>query len=394
MVSLLSVSQREENSKKLTYLNQFVNTLNSEYFDILQKIPFSSIIIEDGSDCYPQCKICCYRDGSKKKTQSSKKLFETIMKQIPETEIESLFLTDGEPFQNKKRLEKIVKITKKLPLDIYSSGFFATNVKAATEVLTGIKEAGFTTNAVPRRSFKGQDHNLLSISADEYHLNSFSTARNFVKAFDKVFDEKVSIEDLFSGEFYTPHHLMITTTYDGEQKKPHELNSIRDELIEPLKKSFDGKYITFGNPGEGYLILGDLVVLLRSRVLRPWGKAKNIMEEKPRREFNPKDIECPINLLPQLYLTSTGDLYHAIDYVCLAPGRKMGNIYEGPLNELISDFKKTPIFKMERQGGVKGVYSWLYKNGVRLSGTIDCDVCKQIYGDATFINDLNKKLEN
>ena len=75
------------------------------------------------------------------------------------------------------------------------------------------------------------------------------------------------------------------------------------------------------------------------------------------------------------------DIYWGGAFSCLKEGRKLGNIYQNTLSNMIDEITKSPIFHLERTIGVKGLYQRIYDSGISLEGNRQCDICNQIFSN-------------
>lgn len=395
MISLLPEERRKKINENLNFLKETATkTIKDERKKnqrklILLDMPFLDLVIQDGPYCPKKCGHC-YGSFGPDKPKAPLKLYETVIEQLPETEISFLEITDGEPFHDINRLEKILKILDGMPLDLCTNGDFAKSEKQAKEVLKRIKQAGFSSEYKQNRSLLEDTHDTITISADEYHgMNSFEQTINFLQAYQKIFSSDCTFQDMRNATTTQIPHIYIN--FRNKQNISLRKDPLfKTRLLKPFKEKLNGKISDRKDPLALYLVAKNLVAGVVKIPLEPEGRALSFMNPKSTKQFKLKNMDHSFDPTPILYLKSTGDLYFAPDYHCLVPGRQMGNIYKKPIKQLIESLSQTPLYKMERIYGVRGIYSQLYKHGLRLKANSHCDACKQIFETKEQVEKMNR----
>lgn len=392
MFAPLPNETRQRNTEIINRQNKLEEGSAESILNLLD-MPIFNIVVQEGPYCPLNCKNYCYGDfGTHHKGFAPVELYEKIMEQIADTAIEHIIITDGEPFHNIGRLEEVVQTIKGIPMELNTSGFFATSQEKAREVLERIKLAGYTPAIQEVRSRIGFANSTINLSADEYHPNSFAHTVNTVLAHLEVFPNDCDAKELARkwGTGIVMHNIAITHTTNNKKKRAIKKIE-REKIISPIKQQTEIKTYHFKAIGGTHIFKKKLAVLIHSSTVIGEGRATNIVTKKEPREIKPEEMGRPTSAPPALYIKSNGDIYFVPSYHCITPGRFQGNIYQQSLAEIITTLQSSPLYKMEVTRGVRGIYHHLYNKGIKLEGTDHCDICKNIFYNKESVDLMNQK---
>lgn len=332
-----------------------------------------SLVIQDGPYCPLKCPHCYGKFGphhviNNKKQVAPLELYQEVMNQLEDTTLEVLHITDGEPFHDIKRLERIISTIKNTIFTLNTSAYFASSQEIAEEYHLRLKEAGYSVKQRRLRNLHHQSQrNIMCVSLDEFHKVPLQYVKNFVNAFEKVF--KKDIEN----EIYNPSKILpisIPLTFKSI-KQFKKLNKEAQEIINNKTNDFVSiEFVNLENEGRGKQLFKQKI-----KTLKP-----NNLEESPNRGSN-------------LYLKSNGYLYIANFFNCIADYRKIGNIFDRPLKTMMTELPRSKIYNLTGAFTVKEIYKILYDKNIKIKGRDTCDVCRTIFSNEKYLDTIFKELQ-
>jgi hypothetical protein len=356
-------------------------------------MPFMNIVIQDGPYCPKSCSIC-YGNFGPTKPKASVRLYEEVMKQLPDTDISHVIITDGEICHDIDRLENIITLLDGMPVELNTNGTFAKTLDDAESTLYRLKSLGMTFERQPLRAIDGTTNSTIALSADQYHgEESYGYALNTLIAFHNVFKD-ISVKNVRGKHHDTNYHVAVAGVYGKDSSVKETFKKLDEKIVKPLQKVIPKNIYEHLCPEVGYFVTDNLAAHIIASSMVSEGGAKKLFPEdtKPKKIFNPKKALPPFPEAPALYLKSSGDVYNVISYHCAVPGRFLGNIFEEPMSEIIHRTMTQPVYQMERERGVRGIYDWLYARGVKIKANSHCDLCKEIFEDKETIDTFNTLL--
>jgi MoaA/NifB/PqqE/SkfB family radical SAM enzyme len=396
-IELLPQEIRKSNLEKLKLIGNQTLKHSAEQKLALIEMPFFDLVIQDGPYCPKTCSHC-YGDFGPNKPKAPIKLYETVAKQIPNTQISQIIITDGEPIHDIDRLENIIQLLKDLPIELNSNAEFAKTISDAENIFYRIKNSGITFEPILNRAIDSQSCSTIAFSADKYHgLDSYSNIVNAVLAFKNVYPENAK-NNLSNKENHTYQNLAVTTLYERDdtgKNNKQALQEVKKLIIDPIRKHYEKSSYQNLKKNKEWLLTKDLSLLILAKPVEYDGRAKNFIREQEEVEYTPELTMPPSIEAPLLYLRSNGELYYGPSYHCTVPGKSLGNIFNEPMSELIQRKMQEPLFKMERERGVRGIYQFLYdKLNMKIKARNHCNLCQNIFSDKEDISELNKALKN
>ncbi len=140
-IGLLSEERRKLNREKQNIISDTSLRNSPKHSLALIDMPFMNLVIQDGPYCPKSC-AHCHGNFGPNKPKADMRLYEEVMKQLPDTDIAHIIITDGEPFHNINRLEDILTVLDGMPVELNTSGEFAKTVEDAEKIFDRLSSAG------------------------------------------------------------------------------------------------------------------------------------------------------------------------------------------------------------------------------------------------------------
>lgn len=360
----------------------------------LNKAPnFESVNLQVGPLCNKSCSHCYSDFGPHRKESLEMEVVDAICS--PENkDIESICLTDGEPFleKHKPALAKLAQsfgynqwgnsYGKKRPreLSIITNGAFARNMEQTKEWLTYMKDNGWDLDS---------GNHALNVSCGPTYDVPHSNYANIIGATEDVFglgpQTKIGFSFLGFGNLDEENELIgkIESQIKKDLQRPMDFNAFfgnhSNEMFEKAKSS-----------------RSHIEIPLAYSPCSPEGRALSLNLNYDAGAFdNLRDMPFLVDIhSPMMTISHNGEISSGNSQRCVAPGKVYGNIKDISLIEAACKMIHDPVFSAHNLGGVRFL-SYLarkVKPDFPVSGKVVCNTCQEIYSDSGLVEKIRDNL--
>jgi organic radical activating enzyme len=378
------------------------NNFSRESLEAVIKLPPIILMADMGPYCPNNCSHCYGNYGilHDKSHYMHSDIIQEVFKDINQTNILRLTLSDGEPFYDINNLEEIVHTCREIPTSIFTSGFFANDLACANDYISRIRKQGFSFN---NTNFKKSNQNNIAVSLDEFHNNSFQTTLNMLDTiFDVYSDELIKNKNckLEEGNIIIFHTTKDQQFHKKWKKDPYETlkkDSVLYPFIQEIKKKYnieENASFDLDNPTVK-IYTNKASFEIQIDTLTPLGRAKNVSKKEfPNKKINKVSIPSKPKLQPCISVDYLGNIYSDSPY-CRASSKKYGNILKEPLPEIINKMNNSSIYKLDKISDLGGLIHILniIDPKIKMKTDYGCNLCKELYSDEKLINYIEQILK-
>jgi hypothetical protein len=349
-------------------------------------------VVQVGPLCNRACSHCYSDFGPHRKDSLEMEVVEALSS--PENDyIQSVCLTDGEPFLNKNKpvlsrlaqsfgREQSANVMGEIysrELNIITNGAFARNMKETKEWFLYMKDNGWDLES---------GNHILSVSCGPTYDVALSNYSNIVGATEDIFGLTTETKLGFSFLGYR------------DEKEIDLIKKIEAQIRRDIGKPMDFgmfhgnhtvKFFKKTRSSDDHIKLP-----LAYNLCCPEGRGSSLNLGYDVGSFdNIKDMPFSVDVSsPPMTISYNGEISFGGSQRCVAPGKVYGNIKDIPLIEAANKMIHDPVFSAQNLGGIRFL-SYLaqqVKPSFSASGKIVCNTCQEIFSDSGLVDKIRDSL--
>ncbi|MFH1132874.1 MAG: hypothetical protein V1735_00115 [Nanoarchaeota archaeon] len=356
--------------------------ITRENLEKVLNVPELQLWFAVGPYCTKACPTCMCGCGSDQSAYMTPAVVKKTRRDIDDTHIGKVWFEDGEPFHDIGNLLGMVDVLEGLPVGIATNASFAVSYERASEVLSQLRATGFTVRRQSHRTLGFEVNSCLGPSADEYHgEDSYQHAINLARAYLPLFMYEVATPIHLEQVFRIQYHADYSATLDHAKRDENLIS----KLVTPLQEQLKGKLVIgpdhFSKP---YFIIRtpDGLIWVQMNRIMPFGRGREYLP-RPMRHFRTRDVPVAnTKENPGITVRHDGELYWGRGQ-CVVPGKRMGNVLERPLAEMLEETRQSSLWQMFRLLGLRGVLEMVRftERQTEFSAETGCNLCIDLFSD-------------